>query len=387
MNRSRLYQIYNILLAIFLFSLPISEGIKQISLVLLILLGIYICVKEKINFKLDIINISLILFVVFTIVGCIINQISIKTSLDPLRCVLFFFIIRMIGIDKLNLKLSLYALFSGFILAFIIGAFIKFSSADPMELFELKSIGHVNHSAIFMLIILSVSLSFINQKAISKYFCLITTIFCVIGIIIAGSRATMYLMPIVAFCILFYLNTKNKISLKFSFTLIAICIIIFISYLLMSQDLRLQQQIIKGITSTETRYPIFYSAIYTWLDNPFFGIGSGEFRSIDITQYFPGNPEVRVGHAHNTFLTFLTEKGMVALCAYLVFQVTLFVKLIKNFKSSIIIFVALITLIWQNMISIVNTTFHHENALLLLFLWGLALSTIDKYEKNRIFTA
>ena len=40
-------------------------------------------------------------------------------------------------------------------------------------------------------------------------------------------------------------------------------------------------------------------------------------------------------------------------------------------------------LVFQNVISLVNTTFHHENALLMLLFWALALGVID--EKNSIF--
>ncbi|WP_249321110.1 hypothetical protein [Campylobacter mucosalis] len=106
------------------------------------------------------------------------------------------------------------------------------------------------------------------------------------------------------------------------------------------------------------------------------------FKIIDITQYFPGNFEVRVSHSHNTFLTFLTEKGIVALLGYLVFQFGLFVKFVKNIRSDIFVFLALLVLGYQNTISLANTTFHHENALLMLFIWAVALSFVEqKYEK------
>ena len=116
----------------------------------------------------------------------------------------------------------------------------------------------------------------------------------------------------------------------------------------------------------------------------FFGIGSGEFKIIDITKYFPGNVEVHVSHAHNTFLTFLTEKGIVALLAYLVFQLSLFIKFIKNFRQNSIVFLALLMLMANNIISLANTTFHHENALLMLLFWALALSAIDKKTTSKI---
>ena len=382
-------KLYNIFLVIMLFTLPVTEGLKQISLTLFVLVGIYICVKEKKQFKFDVINISLFIFVLITFISCLVNGVSPSRTLDPLRCMLFFFVVRSVGVEKINFKFLFFALFAGFITAFIPACVRKFTSSDPATLFELKSIGHVNHSAIFMLLVLCVALISMGElkKIYEKYISVVVAGICVFGIMIAGSRATMYLLPIIAFLILFYQIAKKQANFKISLSLIVFFSIIAISYTYISanitQDERIYSQLTKGITGSETRYPIFASAFYTWLEHPFFGIGSGEFKIIDITKYFPGNGEVRVSHAHNTFLTFLTEKGIIALLAYLVFQLSLFVKFIKNFRQNSIVFLALLMLVFQNVISLVNTTFHHENALLMLLFWALALGVID--EKNSIF--
>ncbi len=194
----------------------------------------------------------------------------------------------------------------------------------------------------------------------------------------------MYLLPVVIFSTLIYLTIKKHINIKFTLSIISIFVLAIITVaFVMQNDARFVYKISQGISSNETRWPIFYSAFYTWLEHPFFGIGLGNFKDIDITTFFPGNSEVRVSHAHNTFLTFLTEKGIFALLAYLVFQLSLFINFIKNIKTSNIVFCGLLILLFNNVISLFNTTFHHENALLMLFIWALALGVID--EKNSIF--
>ena len=382
-------RLYNLFLVIVLFTLPVTEGLKQISLTLFVLAGIYICVKEKKQFKFDVINISLFIFVLATFISCFINGVSPSRALDPLRCMLFFFVVRSVGLEKINFKFLFFALFAGLITAFIPACVKKFTSNDPMALFELKSIGHVNHSAIFMLLIFCTALISAAElkKIYEKYIAIAVAGICVFGIMIAGSRATMYLLPVIVFIILIYQISNKQTNIKKSLGLIILfsAIAIFYTYISanITQDIRIYNQLTKGVTGSETRYPIFASAFYTWLENPFFGIGSGQFKIIDITKYFPGNFEVNVSHAHNTFLTFLTEKGIIALLAYLVFQLSLFVKFIKNFRQNSIVFLALLMLVFQNVISLVNTTFHHENALLMLLFWALALGVID--EKNSIF--
>ena len=315
-------------------------------------------------------------------------MISPSRVLDPLRCMLFFFVARTVGTEKINFKFMFYALFAGFVVAFVLACIKKFTSNDPMAFFELKSIGHVNHSAIFILLVFCVALmSMANfKKLYEKYISIAVAGICVLGIMIAGSRATMYLLPVAVFSILLYQFFYKQANLKTSFVLIILFSVISISYTYISvnitQDGRIYSQLTKGITGSETRYPIFASAFYTWLEHPFFGIGSGEFKIIDITKYFPGNVEVNVSHAHNTFLTFLTEKGIIALLAYLVFQLSLFIKFIKNFRQNSIVFLALLILVFQNVISLVNTTFHHENALLMLLFCGLALSYIEQKDNS-----
>lgn len=386
MRQLDIYQIYNISLAIMLFSLPVTEGIKQISLFLAILIGIYIMVKDKKRLQLDIINLSLISFILFTLISCLVNQSPVKNIMDPLRCALFFIVARSVGLEKINLKFLFYSLSAGFIVAFVMACVVKFSSADPNVLLELKSVGHVNHSSIFMIVIFSISIALINQKeSFLKYFATLVSIICIFGIFIAGSRATMYLLPVIAILTLSYLALTKQMGFKILLSILILCALSIVGAIYFISDERVYAQIAKGITSSETRMPIFYSAIYTWQENPFFGIGSGNFKLIDITQYFPGNLEMHRSHAHNTFLNFLTEKGIFALISYIVFQISLFLKLIKHIRVSVLAFIAINILCINNIISLVNTTFHHENALLMLCAWAFAVSITDKAnEKNNL---
>ena len=119
MKNDIIAKIYNLFLVILLFTLPVTEGLKQISLTLFVLVGIYICVKEKKQFKFDVINISLFIFVLITFISCLINGVSPSRTLDPLRCMLFFFVARSVGAEKINFKFQFFALFVGLITAFI----------------------------------------------------------------------------------------------------------------------------------------------------------------------------------------------------------------------------------------------------------------------------
>ena len=380
-------KLYNFFLLVMLFTLPVTEGLKQISLTLFVLVGICICVKEKRQFKFDVINVSFFIFVLATFISCLVNGVSPSRVLDPLRCMLFFFVARTVGTEKINFKFMFYALFAGFIVAFIPACIEKFSDPDPEAFLILKSIGHVNHSAIYIFLIFLTALLFISNKNKNRSINISISIICILALAIAGSRSTAYMIPLVSVLIFSYLIYKKEVSFKLSLTLSILFCVVFFTYLYITvaftADERIYDQMSKGVQGGEFRFLIFESAFKTWQDNIFFGIGSGNFKSIDLIHFFPQSAKAHVSHAHNTFLTFLTEKGIIALLAYLVFQLSLFIKFIKNFRQNSIVFLALLMLVFQNVISLVNTTFHHENALLMLLFWALALGVID--EKNSIF--
>ena len=379
-------KLYNFFLLVMLFTLPVTEGLKQISLTLFVLVGIYICVKEKRQFKFDVINVSFFIFVLATFISCLVNGVSPSRVLDPLRCMLFFFVARTVGTEKINFKFMFYALFAGFIVAFIPACIEKFSDPDPEAFLILKSIGHVNHSAIYIFLIFLTALLFISNKNKNRSINISISIICILALAIAGSRSTAYMIPLVSVLIFSYLIYKKEVSFKLSLTLSILFCVVFFTYLYITvaftADERIYDQMSKGVQGGEFRFLIFESAFKTWQDNIFFGIGSGNFKSIDLTHFFPQSAKAHVSHAHNTFLTFLTEKGIIALLAYLVFQLSLFVKFIKNFRQNSIVFLALLILVFQNVISLVNTTFHHENALLMLLFWGLALSYIEQKDNS-----
>ena len=188
MKNDIIAKLYNLFLVILLFTLPVTEGLKQISLTLFVLAGIYICVKEKKQFKFDVINISLFIFVLATFISCFINGVSPSKAIDPLRCMLFFFVARSVGVEKINFKFLFFAIFAGFITAFIPACIKKFISSDSTALLELKSIGHVNHSAIFMLLVFCVALISASElkKIYEKYLGITITMICVFGIMVAG---------------------------------------------------------------------------------------------------------------------------------------------------------------------------------------------------------
>ena len=132
--------------------------------------------------------------------------------------------------------------------------------------------------------------------------------------------------------------------------------------------------------------------------NPIFGLGNGNASRITPFQikssvekrgevFDENNYEVPISHPHNIFIANLLERGFFGLTVFLSFfalwGITIgnsFRKTIKNIdaRNQMILLGSLSSFIAIFGIGLVNTTFHHENALLALFFLGLHLSEVKK---------
>lgn len=370
------YNIYNTLLCLLLFALPISEAIKQIALYLFILCGFYIIITTKAKIKLDILNLSLIAYALFFVLSAIINE-QYKSITDPLRSVIFFLVIRTVSTEQINIKNALKALFLGYLIAYIWGAYNIFFNGK--DLFELKSIGYVNTSAIFSLFILIISLCALRAKILDFRLCGFMILLAFSAIILSASRTVIYLLPIL---FIFSLFIVFDFKLQKRDLIITLCVLfalgLFAFLLSLLPHDRIAYKISLGGTFLGIRINIFVSAIYAWLENPFFGIGRDNFILLDNSIYFPDSPEPHAPHAHNVVLNLLATTGIFTTISYIVFQLSALISFAKNYKLDYSIKIALLITLFSNVCSLVELTFHSENLLLTLLFFGLAASQINK---------
>ena len=371
------FKIYNVLFCLFLIALPTSEAIKQISLYPLILLGFFIVFKNKIKIKLDFFSITLALYALFFALSSVINA-EAKNMLDPLRSALFFIAIYTIGFEKINIKSLILSLFAGYFIAYVMGVYkIFFAGAD---LFELKSVGYVNTSAIFSLFMLIFSLGVFRLKLLGvELFGKIVSIFMIFitfsAIILSASRTCIYLLPLLfllSLFVIFDLKLRKKDLLICAAILGVLALFTFVLTLLPHE--RISYKMSLGSTFLGTRINFFVAAFYAWLDNPFFGIGGENFIKIDNSIYFPNSPEPHAPHAHNVVLNLLATTGIFTTLAYISFEIFAFIKFARTYKKSCLAGCALLVVIFSNIASIVELTFHSENLLLTLFIFALGLN-------------
>ncbi len=266
------------------------------------------------------------------------------------------------------------------------------------EFLEIHSVGHVNHSAIYLVMIFGATLGWflsrlnINKDTLQKKFQTILlgmlSLLFFISLIIGQSRGAFGIGVILGLSLIILLGKNKKIRWIGIATIIGI---ILITVFLKTNIVQ------KQITNSENnnvlafRDRVWNVSLEASRFSPLLGIGMSNWHFISLDQlkqsvesrgetfnsdnyYFPG-------HSHNFYLTALVERGIVGLIVTFIFMLAWVMSLIKIFgraKRS-----TEETLLWAGSFSawvatfgigLVNTTFHHEHAILACLFLGLYVS-------------
>jgi O-antigen ligase len=272
---------------------------------------------------------------------------------------------------------------------------------------EIHSVGHVNHSAIYLVIIFGATLGwflsqFNSSRKASKLSLislgLLTLIFFT-ALIIGQSRGAFGVAVILGFLITYLLAKDKKIGILVSVTIISI----ILSAVLLNASI-IQKQITyqQNHNTLAFRDKVWNVSLEASRFFPLLGIGMSNWHFITkdhlkkTVEERGGdfNPDIYIfpGHSHNIYLTALVERGFVGLLVTLLFMALWMKHLIKNFvwaKKT-----QQGTYLWGGSFSawvatfgigFVNTTFHHEHAILACLLLALFLSYRSNSNKRKMY--
>jgi O-antigen ligase len=275
---------------------------------------------------------------------------------------------------------------------------------------QLHSVGHVNHSAIYLCIIFGAYFTiFINQLQTLKKINTLLNIFPIflflVALNITESRGAfgiaLILMPAIIFL--------SKMKIKLKTILLAIFLIFTISISFLGTTSAVNDQI-KGMSKKDNlgigeRGKIWRRALEVAKINPWLGIGNGNWNSIK-TDQIKSSVESRGEifntedfalqhyhpHPHNIYLSNLVDRGILGLIIFLSFMFIWLITLINSYKkfnheSKAMLFIMGSFSAWVTIfgIGVVNTTFHHENALLALFFLSLHLNYLRQKNQLKLF--
>ena len=400
MNKIAAVDVRFLLLAAMLVFLPGVEALKNIFAFLFVLSWVLISKKNN-NWGGKWIIIDSIFFLwiladIFVSINAVItHQLSGSNFRDIIRFVLIAWVLSRIYFPKEKLReLALISV----IATLITLSYSYYSTGGILK--ELHSVGHINHTAIFLAIAYSISLSlllfdFHNLKKYQKIILLLSTIVLFSATIDAGSRASFGLILIITLIDFIYLLIKHRKLLTFFllFGLVS-CIGAFFIY---NPPNALERILAKNhILQDDVRDRIRNFSYYAFKTNPLLGIGFGNYGHLKIedikvqiikdkgvlnaSEYKPGS------HPHNVYYTYLVSGGLLIFSIFLWFWfyiVWIIFKLISTKKNDWIILSSISVLLINLGIGWVNTTLHHEHAILSMVVLGMLISEYRRAEHRR----
>ena len=271
---------------------------------------------------------------------------------------------------------------------------------------QLHSVGHVNHSAIYLCMVAGASLSLVVsqlQSAQKKYVFITTLLFILFisSVLISQSRGAFGIVFLLAFA-LFLLS---KLSIKIKTILLVLLSIFLISIVFIKPVATIEKHIADQNNNDvlASRDKLWRAAFEIARLNPLLGIGGGNWNHIKIDQikssvesrgevFNNDTFAVEFHHPHNIYLSNLVDRGILGLITFLSFMFIWLITLIKSYKkynqdSKATLFIMGSFSAWATIFGIgfVNTTFHHENALLALFFLGLHLNYLRQKNQLKLF--
>ncbi len=267
----------------------------------------------------------------------------------------------------------------------------NFLITHELQKVELHSVGHVNHSAIYLLISLGVGLAILlacwkDSAWPSRLTWLFIVAIMITAIVMSSSRSAVFMMGLL---MLFFGHTWRKHS---RVPLIIFCLLLAIGAvgLFVGKAAVVEKQIVQMESGQvlKNRDMIWRSALLAWRQFPIFGIGAKNYSDItekkmrhwleregkdyDENQYLP------YPHAHHLLLNTLVEQGLfgfvllTALLTYLSFQLYRAWPSEKDSYDDWAIWMAASGALFTTLfLGMFNTTLHHEHGMLTMLLIGL----------------
>ena len=272
---------------------------------------------------------------------------------------------------------------------------------------EIHSVGHVNHSAIYLAIIFGSCLAWFLSKFEKKekgsthklstilLGCLSYIFF--ISLIIGQSRGAFLAGIFLGLCLFIFLGKKRIIKTIGILTILStVLFTFFLNTGIVQKQISYQEN--HNVLSYRDR--VWNVSIEASHFHPLLGIGMSNWHFITLDQLkksvesrgeaFNSDKYGFPGHAHNLYLSALVERGIIGLIITILFMFAWIKMLVKTFnwarKSHETI------LLWGGAFSawvvtfgigLVNTTFHHEHAILACLLLGIFLSYTRLYFKDK----
>ncbi|TCV84285.1 O-antigen ligase family protein [Sulfurirhabdus autotrophica] len=281
-------------------------------------------------------------------------------------------------------------------------AFWALYVSHTRQLLELNSVGHVNHSAIYMAISFGVALSYTlalwkKLGIIGRLLGTLCIVLFAVAVLISASRAAVAMA--IVFAIILGIAWVKRSGKSGILLLVGIMCVVAGAYFAKIDVVKKQEAVAKENRLLTGRDQIWHSAIVAWKEFPLFGVGMHNYNQISMEKVQtwveasgkPFDPSYYLGsaHGHSLFFTALAERGAIGLSVLVTILLSWLYTLIR-FRPKIqdediewALWGSSLSAWLVNVgVGFVNTTLHHEHGILSATLLGMWLAYLHLKKQN-----
>lgn len=298
-----------------------------------------------------------------------------RAALDIVRYGSVLWMVKRSRLAEREVELVLVALVAATVIGLAM-AYAQLASGKSARL-ELNSVGHVNHTSIYLAIMLGLCAAWLFTGR-HRLVLGAASLLILVSIFVAASRAgvAVGILILVILALLWWPRSRLP-------TMITVSVLVITAALYSlggAEVFERHEENVQAGNMLTYRDRAWSLALRTWKEHPLFGVGMDNFALVSRAQ--TGDPYATLfPHAHNLYLNTLAERGIVGAAPVLIVMVAWPLALLRRRPRAAdgeldwtLWGAALGAWLVTAVVGFVNTTLHHEHALLAVLLLGLWLA-------------
>jgi len=312
-------------LLLLILSIPTQETPKLIFWALYVISSIFLLIASSQKRKWDLLDTLIVIWMFSGIVVAFFSGIQHKEwsgSTDLIVFTSILLILKKSDTSYDNINIIFYIILLSTLLASLLAIWQFFSLANK-DYIEFHSVGHVNHTAIYLSLSLAIIISILYTRwkissIISRVFYLSLYSSIAITLVLTDSRAAILASFLLLLCCLYLFRKQLFLS-----TILLSLLLFFTAgnYVLTGGGI-IEKQIdqVEREIVFQARIKIWRSAILAWQQYPAFGVGIKNYEQISLDNLLTWcdkdrdvcNPDdyLPYAHGHSLYINTLTERGI-----------------------------------------------------------------------------
>jgi len=298
-----------------------------------------------------------------------------RAALDIVRYGAVLWILKRSRLSEREVEMVFAALIASVVVGLAM-AYVQLAHGGPNARLELNSVGHVNHTAIYLAIMLGVCAAWLftgRRRAVLA----VVTLLVLVSLFVAASRAGVGVGVLMFAVLAAFWWPRSRVPAIIAVAVMAVTAVV--DWLGAAEVFERNEANVQAGNLLAFRDRAWSLAVETWQQHPLFGIGMDNFSLVTNAQTADRYASL-FPHAHSVYLNTLVERGLIGAAPVVVVLIAWPLALLRwrprpadSDTDWMVWGAALGAWLVTAVAGLVNTTLHHEHGLLAMMLLGLWL--------------